>query len=259
MQLLNDHRLLSAHKRLIAHPIFHAIQSLSDLHLFVQNHVFSIWSMTALSKSLHQRLSPYKGLWTPPNNPMSTQMANQLLYHFESNEELGGLSMLSWYIRAMKECNADTCEIECMLEYVKDFENYLTITNTLEPSVSQLIEWHIEQVEYADELDLASAILLGNLTYYDNMYSVFHRELSQRFENQAPSCLFLFKQLARVFSGSQFVFHIAALTELCNNQSRRIEQCIQTGVKAMNRQFIFYDGVYYQLMQKPDFSQRKVS
>jgi hypothetical protein len=144
-----------------------------------------------------------------------------------------------------------------MLEYVKDFENYLTITNTLEPSISQLIEWHIGQVDYADKLDLAATIVLGNLTYYDNVYSLLYRELSQRFETQAPSCLFLFKQLARVFSGSQFVFHITALNELCKNQSRRIEQCIQTGMKAINRQFIFYDGIYYLLMQKPSFCQRK--
>lgn len=259
MQLLNDHRLLSAHQRLLSHPIFHSIKSLTDLQVFVQNHVFCIWSTSVLIKSLHQRLSPYKGLWTPPSKPMSTQMANQLLFQFESNEDLGGLSMLGWYIHAMKECNADTCEIECMLEYVRDFENYLTITNTLEPSISQLIEWHIELVDSSNELDMVAALLLGNLTYYDNSFSLLYQSLSKPFEQQAPSCLLLIKQLARIFSGSQFVFYIAALTEMCNNHKHKIEQCIQTGVKAMNRQFMVYDGIYYLMLQNRNFPLHQAS
>lgn len=141
-------------ENIIVHPLYSCLTNLSNIRLFMENHVFSVWTFMLLLQNLIDRLSPQKDLWTPP---LSTSMTPSLktLREIWIEEELDDTwdgipqSHTTLYLRGMKEINASTYPIENIFTLVNDHDGlfYLTNSDSILESTKNYVLTHLAMLE----------------------------------------------------------------------------------------------------------------
>ncbi|NVJ61747.1 MAG: DUF3050 domain-containing protein [Gammaproteobacteria bacterium] len=259
MQLFDDPQLTSTEQLLLKHPVFQSFDSIEHIKLLMQRQAFLVWTDMVLIKALDNAVMNHDVLWYPSKFTFPAQFINRTMMEFESNESFGGCSQLEWYLEAMREVGAETCEIECLLEYVRDFKNYHVITDELDLTLKQYLHWQLNLVNSGEAHKIAALLILFRLRIQPKIYSELLINTRRRFRNLAPSFYtFLIEQTNELKEDNE-VLALATLGTLCNNNQSKVNECIHVARKALEMQYMFWDGIYYQVIEHPSFVQAKVS
>ena len=98
------------------HPLYGAIQSIEDLRLFMEAHVFAVWDFMSLLKALQRELTCVEVPWRPSRQPESRRLVNEIVLGEESDVFEGqAISHFELYCLAMERCGASTAEVTRML------------------------------------------------------------------------------------------------------------------------------------------------
>jgi len=100
------------------HPLYVEIQSLADVRIFMEHHVFAVWDYMCLLKELHRRLVTTCAPWFPPKDPVSVHLIIKILLEEESDktpDQQSRCSHFELYLTAMRSIGADTDLIEGFL------------------------------------------------------------------------------------------------------------------------------------------------
>jgi hypothetical protein len=110
--MLNDAFIESLRVKLEAHPIYAAVQTLDDLRVFMQHHVYSVWDFMSLIKYLQNEVAPARWPWTPQGDASVQRFINELVLEEETDVALPGheghTSHFLLYLAAMREIGADS-------------------------------------------------------------------------------------------------------------------------------------------------------
>src|SRR5467141_4940852 len=88
---------------LLEHPLYQDLQSLEQLRLFMEHHVFAVWDFMSLLKALQRHLCCNAVPWLPPADHASARLVNEIVLAEESDEDGRGgfISHFGLYVRAM--------------------------------------------------------------------------------------------------------------------------------------------------------------
>ena len=110
---------------LTTHPLLstNMIQSIEDLRLFMEHHVYPVWDFMSLAKALQHRVCPSSDLWLPTQHTRdeSARLINEIIWGEESDRDLGGgsISHFDLYLQAMAEIGANTKPVLRFLDTVE--------------------------------------------------------------------------------------------------------------------------------------------
>ena len=111
--------------QLESHPVFERINSIDELKVFMEHHVFAVWDFMSLLKKLQADLVPAGSPWLPNPNGNLVRFINEIVMEEESDKVLNSKdgdeysSHFEIYLEAMKEVGAATEPIESFLLQVK--------------------------------------------------------------------------------------------------------------------------------------------
>ena len=96
------------------------IQSIDDLRLFMEHHVYAVWDFMSLLKTVQHSIVPSTSPWLPSKGNRSeiARMINEIVLCEESDIDLNGgsISHFDLYLQSMMEIGADTKPILKFLE-----------------------------------------------------------------------------------------------------------------------------------------------
>ena len=83
---MNLDSLLPLKQKLESHSIFERINSIDELKIFMEHHVFAVWDFMSLLKKLQLDLVPSGSPWVPNPNGNLVRFINEIFME----EECGG-------------------------------------------------------------------------------------------------------------------------------------------------------------------------
>lgn len=118
-------------QEIINHKVYAAIKDVDDLKIFMQHHVFAVWDFMSLLKTLQNNLTCTSVPWFPKGLGTTRQLINEIVVGEESDIDIFGnrKSHFEMYLDAMKQCGADTSQIEkftSSLKFSGDFNSAFT-------------------------------------------------------------------------------------------------------------------------------------
>ena len=115
-----ESQLLHLRKELKSHALYKNLNSIKDLQIFMEAHVFAVWDFMSLLKSLQQHLTTTSTPWTPPLHSDLARFINEIVLDEESDIDVNGntKSHFEMYLDSMEQIGADTTQIKKFLSRI---------------------------------------------------------------------------------------------------------------------------------------------
>ena len=163
-----------ARKRLVDHPLYDAVDSLSRLRQFMGTHVFPVWDFMCLAKRLQRDLTSLDTLWRPPQHPDLSRFINKVIVAEESDAGPDGeaISHCELYIQAMEDVGASTKSI---CQFIDAIENRIDIEVALShadvPRAASVFVRHtLDTVMSGSTVEVLSSFVFGREDLIPEMF-----------------------------------------------------------------------------------------
>jgi len=147
------------------HRMYQSLNTLDDLKVFTELHVFAVWDFMSLLKSLQSSLASSKTPWTPNTNSNAARFINEIVMCEETDSDLNGTfkSHFEMYLDSMEEIGSDTKKIRTFVNFIKQGE---TVKDSLvkaevNESVAAFVNFTFEVIDTRKDHFIASAFTHG--------------------------------------------------------------------------------------------------
>ena len=150
------------------HAIFKRMNSLDELTIFMEHHVYAVWDFMSLLKKLQHLLVPSGSPWLPGSNGNIVRLINEIVMEEESDQlpssskSPGYTSHFEIYLNSMQEVGASTSSINSFLEIVKKdgIMEALKSPNLPEPS-RKFMRHTFDLIQTGKPHEIASSFAIG--------------------------------------------------------------------------------------------------
>ena len=109
-------------QEIINHKLYSSIETLEDLRIFMEYHVYAVWDFMSLLKSLQNQLTCTSVPWLPVGDAETRFLINEIVAGEESDVDANGIrkSHFEMYLDAMAQCGADCSKIAHFIKQLQD-------------------------------------------------------------------------------------------------------------------------------------------
>lgn len=228
------------------HRLYSMIQAESDLHVFMEHHVFAVWDFMFLVKRIQRELAEAdRKWWVPQKSAPMLRFISEVVLGEETdliNDRV--LSHTELYLEAMKEVGADTSTVQACLNRVQNGEDPRhVISSELVPSAaSNFMHSTFSFLEGTLE-EATSAFLFGREAIIPEMFQAVLDGFAQK-GRVAPESFTLYLQRHIELDGEE---HSALgeqlLAMVCGTDSEKWESASQTAKLAIQSRMNFWEGI----------------
>lgn len=235
--LLENHSLL----------VTNTIQSVDDLRVFMEHHVYAVWDFMCLVKALQHSICPSGPLWMPSRLQRScARFINEIIVAEESDvDPVDGryISHFDLYCQAMLEVGAD---IKPIIEFLKTVEQKgiqyaLAVCKIPEPS-RQFMKKTFEIIERNNPHEIGAAFAHGRETVIPSMFRRLTTQLGLNLLN-APRFLYYLERHITVDGEDHGPAAIAMLDELYEFDPIKTLEAEQVAIAAIKARIMLWNQV----------------
>jgi hypothetical protein len=245
--MLNDAFIESLRLRLEAHPIYAAVQTLDDLRVFMQHHVYSVWDFMSLIKYLQNEVAPARWPWTPSGDASVQRFINELVLEEETDSALPGhdghTSHFMLYIAAMREIGADAETPARFVQKVAQQGIAGALASGLAPAPSATFtRTTFEFIASGKPHAVAAALALGREHVIPSMFRAFLARMAVT-ETQAPSFHYYLNRHIHLDEDFHAPMSLRLLAALCGDDAGKWREAEAAAEAAVKARVEFWDGV----------------
>lgn len=238
----------SARAEVVKHPIYSRLETLRDVAIFMENHVFAVWDFMSLLKTLQRQLTCVDVPWVPRGSVESRRLINDIVL-VEESDELGSefISHFELYVKGMEEAGADTSVINAFLSAIsaKPCVRSALIDAAVPAAAAAFVSatWGI--IANAPVHCQAAAFAFGREDLIPNMF-----EQVIKIDNQNGKLATFRDYLARhiaVDEEEHTPMAMAMLADLCGNDTTKWAECSETVISALQARLDLWDGIVARL------------
>lgn len=246
--IIEQHRVLLENHSLL---VTNTIQSIEDLRIFMEHHVYAVWDFMSLAKALQHRICPSGDLWIPTRiQRTSSRLINEIILAEESDvDPFNGnhLSHFDLYCQAMLEIGANVAPITNFLSSVETNGLDWALDNIYIPAPSkEFMNSTFTIIRRGKAHEIAAAFTYGRETVIPQMFRRLVNQLDINSLN-ANRFLYYLDRHIEVDGEEHGPAALNLINELCDYSPTKIVEAEQTAVEAIKARILFWDRVEEEL------------
>jgi hypothetical protein len=235
-------------KKLESHQVFTNLNTLSELRLFMEHHVFAVWDFMSLLKKLQQIYVPHGSPWVPNPNGNVVRFINEIVMEEESDQSYGSKgesysSHFEIYLEAMKEVGASTNIIDSFLDQVRSdgIEKALNFNLVPEPS-REFMGYTFDLINRGKGHEIAASFAIGRESIVPIMFKRILEKTNISAE-EAPVFHYYLERHAHLDGEHHGPMAVRLLDDLCTDNEQKEKEVILEVESSLEARIKLWDGV----------------
>ncbi len=242
-------------EKLRNHALYSELKSVSDIQIFMENHVYAVWDFMSLLKALQINLTCTLLPWKPVINTNTARFINEIVLEEETDvNELGVLkSHYEMYLDAMVEVGADTTRISTFLNSINELDSVLsTIQNSdLNAAVKSFLSFTFETINTQQPHRVAAAFTFGR---EDLIPDMFLRIVEQAGEDAYPKLEYYLRRHIELDGDEHGPLSLKMIQELCGDDAVKWHDVLECSEKALQQRIALWDHIAKAIQQNKEIT-----
>jgi hypothetical protein len=244
---------------LLQHPLYNKVQSIEDLHRFLESHVYAVWDFMSLLKALQSKLTCTSTPWFPTANTQTRYLINEIVVAEESDLTLDGRrqSHFEMYLEAMQDCGANTNEIEAFLVNLSSLNNIFVAikTSDLHPNIKAFLDFTFRVIEEGKAHEIAAAFTFGREDLIPSMFTAILKNFQANFpETDLKKLIYYFERHIELDADEHGPMAMGMITELCGNDTQKWKEVEAISILALEKRIGLWDAIEESLALKAEMA-----
>ena len=239
-------RLRPLYKKLAEHALYRSFETIDDLRVFMESHVFAVWDFMALLKTLQRGLTCVEVAWVPSRYPSSRRLVNEIVLGEES--DLYGtraVSHFELYLSAMRECGASTAAMEDFVARLRAgavWSIALAMSGAPEPAY-RFVQSTFAIIERGNLHEIAAAFTFGREDLIPDMFRGFIRDQDAMLSGRLATLRWYLDRHIEVDGEDHGPMALKMVSELCGVDRVKWNEAAQAAETALRARIALWDGI----------------
>ena len=237
INLLNSN-LTKYREEIVNHPLYKKLNSVEDIAVMMEHHVYAVWDFMSLLKALQSLLTCTTSPWKPVGDGKIRQLVNSIVLEEESDvdKENNPLSHYEMYIDAMKQCGANTSAIE-------SFVSNVSTTNipSVNDGVDAFLKTTFDVIESNETHKIASAFTFGREDLIPDMFTAIVNEYNT--ENNLDKFVYYLERHIELDGGEHGPLALELISNLCGDDEDKWREVEETAIACLVARKKLWDSI----------------
>ncbi|MHA6248973.1 DUF3050 domain-containing protein [Pontibacter sp. CAU 1760] len=241
-QALREHR-----KRLLQHNVYQSLQTLDDLKLFMEHHVFAVWDFMSLLKALQRDLTCVTLPWVPTGSPSTRRLINEIVLEEETDVDQEGnpISHFELYLRAMDEAGANKALIEQLLQSLSDGNTVNSALDKvgIDASVKYFVRNTFSVINSGKPHAVAAAFTFGREDLIPDMFRHLIADLNERFPGKLSTFIYYLDRHVQLDEEVHTPLALQMVSELCGDDDDKWQEALDVSKSCIEQRIELWNGI----------------
>lgn len=237
--------ITSLRQELKTHRLYEQLDTIDDIKIFTQDHVFAVWDFMSLLKALQIELTCVSIPWVPRKKGKLTQFINEIALAEESDVDLSGESKshFEMYLDAMKHMGSDTRKIEIFMSKITQ---NISVNEALDDAevpdaVKNFVNLTFKTIYSNDAHKIAAAFTFGREDLIPDMFI----EIIQQTHDQESFKDFLYylNRHVELDGDSHGPLSLEMIVELCGEDQQKWSEVLETAKASLEVRISLWDYI----------------
>jgi len=235
----------SLRQELKSHRLYEQLETIEDIKIFTQDHVFAVWDFMSLLKALQIELTCVSIPWVPRKKGKLTQFINEIALAEESDVDLSGESKshFEMYLDAMGRMGSDTQKIEIFMSKITQ---NMPVSEALDfaevpDAVKNFVKVTFDTIYSNDAHKIASAFTFGR---EDLIPDMFIEIIQQTHEQESfKDFLYYLNRHVELDGDSHGPLSLEMIVELCGDDQQKWSEVLATAKASLEVRISLWDYI----------------
>ncbi|MES2276794.1 MAG: DUF3050 domain-containing protein [Bacteroidota bacterium] len=234
-------------QQLIQHALYKNINTLDDLHAFMQQHVFAVWDFMSLLKTLQQNLTCTTTPWMPVGSANTRYLINEIVTGEESDidEQGNRTSHFELYLRAMQQAGTSTEAMESLFSELSDnktIDEALVIAD-IPASVRNFVQHTFDVIADNKPHVQAAVFTFGREDLIPDIFISMIKGIANHFPGKVDLLLYYLERHIEVDGDHHSKLAYQMTAELCGNDDTKWTEATLAVKQALQTRINLWDGI----------------
>ena len=215
-------------KDVVNHPLYNQLNTIEDVQKLMEIHVYAVWDFMSLLKGLQIELTCTTLPWKPVGDTKIRRLINSIVLEEESDVDSAGnpSSHYEMYLDAMKECGANTYEIDKFVNSVSDVN--LPKVNT---AIDSFLATTFDILNSGEPHKIAAAFTFGREDLIPDMFTAIVNDLSK--EHKLDKFVYYLERHIELDGGEHGPLALELISNLCGEDKQKWKEVEETAIACL--------------------------